>query len=74
MIPLRWVISGGNQENTTCLSTATAPNISGEPAGTKDRDYIINIKVLLRNERLFSFLSSLHIIPASKVEWFIVFG
>ena len=31
MTPFCWVGGGGDQENSTSLSPATAPNISGDP-------------------------------------------
>ena len=33
--PLCWVTGGGDQENRTCLSPATADNITGVPDGAK---------------------------------------
>ena len=33
--PLRWVTGGGDQENRTCLSPATADSITGVPDGAK---------------------------------------
>ena len=35
MTPFRWVTGGGDQENSTSLSSATAKNISGNPVGTE---------------------------------------
>ena len=35
MTPFRWVTGGGDQENSTSLSPATAENISGDPVGTE---------------------------------------
>ena len=42
MIPLRWVIGGGDQEKTTSLCPATASNISGAPEGAVAHNYIYN--------------------------------
>ena len=38
MTPLRRATAGGDQEKFTCLSPATATNISGAPSGTEQQD------------------------------------
>ena len=50
MTPFCWVGGGGDQENSTSLSPATAPNISGALGAVFGIHYyiiIINIKVRL---------------------------
>ena len=43
MTPFRWVTGGGDQENSTSLSPATAENISGDPDGTERRQTILTL-------------------------------
>ena len=47
MTPLRRATGGGDQEKFTCLSPASATNISGAPAGTAVDDN--NMKWLALN-------------------------
>ena len=43
MTPFRWVTGGGDQENSTSLSPATAENICGDPDGTERRQTILTL-------------------------------
>ena len=47
MTPFCWVGGGGDKENDTSLSKATAPNISGDPEGAIARTIIDILKTLV---------------------------
>ena len=61
MTPLRRATGGGDQEKVTCLSPASATNISGAPAGTAMDDDNMKWLALKHNEHIYSYITHAHV-------------
>ena len=60
MTPFRWVTGGGDQENSTSLSPATAENISGDPVGTERMQTQWSYTPATRQRKKINFSDTIH--------------